>query len=77
MPLPRAPQRITPALAFSFIETEALMEINTCDRAWQRRLENDGAGPGYIQVYDGAAAEFRWYLVPRSWAKLPARGGRR
>ena len=45
--------------------TEPEMEINTCDRAWQRRLENDGAKPESIQVYDGAVAEFRWYVVPR------------
>ena len=63
--------------AISFIETEPLMEVNTCDRAWQRRLENDGARPESIQVYDGAAAEFRWYLTPRSWSKLPAKAGRR
>ena len=30
--------------------------------------ENEGARPPSIQVYDGAAAQFRWYLVPRSWA---------
>ena len=45
--------------ALSFIETELLMEINTRDRALQRRLEIDGARPESIQVY--AAAEFRWW----------------
>ena len=65
---------------FAFLEAGELsdgMEINTCDRAWQRRLENDGARPESIQVYEGAAAEFRWYLVPRTWVKLPAKSGRR
>ena len=53
------------------------MEINTCEQDWQRRLENEDARPESIQVYDGAAAEFRWYVVPRSWVKLPALKGRR
>ena len=53
------------------------MEVNTGDPAWQWRLEADVARPESIHVCDGAVAEFRWYLVPRAWLKLPAKSGRR
>ena len=63
--------------ALAFIKTKPLMEINTCHRTWRRRLDNDGARPESILVAEGAAAEFRWYLVSRDWVKLPAKSGRR
>jgi len=63
--------------SLSVIATEPLMEINTCDHAWQRRMENDGAKPEFIHVYEGAAAEFRYYLVPCSWFKRPAKSGKK
>ena len=63
--------------SMSFIATEPLMEISTCNQSWHRRLEEAGANPESIQVFEGAAAEFRWYLCPRSWSKLPAKSGKK
>ena len=63
--------------SLSFIATEPLMEINTCNKSWHRRLEQAGAKPESIQVHEGAAAEFRWYLTPRRWSKLPAKSGKK
>jgi len=58
--------------ALSFIESEPMMEINTCQAVWQRRLESCGATPQGIDSPLDALAEFRWYIVPKSWAKLPS-----
>ncbi len=47
-------------------------EICTMQTKWQRRLEHDGARPESITVYgDGHGAEFRWYVVPKSWVRMP------
>ena len=71
--LPRSERETT----FDFIETERDAEVITCEANWQRRLENEGAHPESIQVYDGGKVEHRWYLVPRTWVKLPSPRGRR
>jgi hypothetical protein len=71
--LPR-PERET---TFDFIESERDAEVTTCQADWQRRLENEGARPESIQVYDGGTVEHRWYIVAKSWIKLPSPLGRR
>jgi hypothetical protein len=58
--------------AFNFNAAEQLAEVNTCRPEWHRRLEQCGAVPESIQVYEVGDGEFRWYLVPKSWIKLPA-----
>ncbi len=57
--------------SIAFIESEDVAEVNTWLRVWQRRLERDGAGPESIQTYAKSDAEFRWYLIPKSWVKKP------
>ena len=63
--------------SFSLIDTEAKMEINTCSKAWQRRLEAEGAQPWSIDAARDGHGECRCYLVPKSWVKLPGKRGRR
>jgi len=58
------------------IESEDVAEVNTCLRVWQRRLERDGARPESIQTHSGSEAEFRWYLIPKSWVKKPYKSGK-
>ena len=60
----------------AFIESEDMAEVNTCLRVWQRRLERDGARPESIQTYAKSDAEFRWYLIPKSWVKKPYKSGK-
>jgi len=55
----------------SFIGIEKEVEVNTCHPDWMRRLEQDGAIPQSIQVYDQSDGEFRFYVIPRSWVKPP------
>jgi hypothetical protein len=61
----------------NFLENQPLAEINTCRKDWHRRLENEGARPQSIDAARDSGGEFRWYLVPKSWVKLPALTGKR
>ncbi|HZA21086.1 MAG TPA: hypothetical protein VFA32_00495 [Dehalococcoidia bacterium] len=63
--------------SFSMIDTEPKLEINTCRKAWQRRLESEGAVSWIIDASRDGHAECRCYLVPKSWAKLPGKRGKR
>ena len=62
--------------SIAFIESEDVAEVNTCLRVWQRRLERDGTRPESIQTYAKSDAEFRWYLIPKSWVKKPYKSGK-
>jgi len=55
----------------SFLGVDKEVEVNTCHTDWMRRLEQDGAIPQSIQVYDQSDGEFRWYIIPRTWVKPP------
>jgi len=55
----------------SFIDSEKDCEVNTCRPAWMRRLERDGAIPESIQIYEEGDGEFRWYVIPKAWVKMP------
>jgi hypothetical protein len=61
----------------NFLENQPLAEINTCRKDCHRRLENEGARPQSIDAARDSGGEFRWYLVPKSWVKLPALTGKR
>lgn len=61
----------------SMIDTQAKLEINTCHKAWQRRLEAEGAVPWTIDAARDGHSECRCYRVPRSWAKLPGKRGKK
>jgi len=61
----------------SFMETGEA-EISTMITRWQKRLESDGVVPQSIQVCGGEkGAEFRWYIVPRSWVRAPQKPKRK
>lgn len=55
----------------SFIEAEQTAEVMTCRASWMRRMESSGAVPQSIQTYDDSDGEFRWYIVPKNWVKMP------
>ena len=65
--LPRSERETTVA----FINSERDAEVITCEASWMRRLERDGAVPQSIQVFEGGEGESRWYVIPKSWARMP------
>ena len=58
----------------AFLDSEPLMEIDTCHKQWHRRLEAEGAKPYAIDISTEGYGESRAYLVPKSWVKLPGPG---
>jgi len=57
----------------AFLEADAKAEICTMLARWQRKLESDGARPESIQTYEKSDADFRWYVVPKSWIRQPVK----
>ncbi len=55
----------------ALIDSEPMMEIDTCYEQWHRRLEAEGAQPYAIDAALDGHGESRSYQVPKSWVRLP------
>ena len=58
----------------AIIDAQLMLEIDTCNKQWHRRLEVEGAKPYAIDASLDGHGEARAYLVPKSWVKLPGPG---
>jgi hypothetical protein len=66
--------------SLAFLEAGDLsgdLEVSTCHPTWQKRMERMGAIPQSIQLFEHGEGESRWYIVSKSWVKMPSPRGRR